>query len=550
MTNKRTNKFARLLLSLAIAATFTTTFQTANAAVVPAGTHLAQQQSITLNIGDNPATFDPQKAEGAPEGDIARQLFETLVISDDKGHILPAAATAWEHSPDFKTWTFHLRPDAKWSNGDPVTAEDFVYGWQRLADPKTASPYSSYLDFLKLENADDVIQGKKPVTALGVEAKDPQTLVLHLSESVPYADKLTELYVLSPANKKVIEKYGDAWTKPENIVGNGAFKLKSATLNEKYVLEPNTYYWDNKNTVLQKITFLPISSPATSFSRYRAGELDVSSFPIEAWKNVKKDYQDQLNIAPVLCTYYYEINNKKAPFNDVRVRKALALAFQPEIITDKILGQGQIPAYQFTPAATDGAEKIQPAEWKNWSRAERNAEALKLLQQAGYNKSNPLKINLLYNTSESHKQLALAADSFWKKNLNGAVKVTLENQEWKTYLDTKHQGNFDVARAGWCADYNEASTFLTYFLSNSGNNTSFYQNKDYDNLIAQAYKANSDDERAAYYAKAEQLLNKDVPIIPVYHYVSVALIKPYVKGYSINNPIASRYLKDVYIIQR
>lgn len=549
MTNKQTNKFTRLFLSTAIAAAFAIGVQSANAAVVPAGTQLAKQQSIILNIGDNPATFDPQKAEGSPEGTMARQLFETLVVSDDNGYIQPGTASSWEHSPDYKTWTFHLRPDAKWSNGDPVTAEDFVYGWQRLADPKTASPYSSYLDFLKLENADDVIQGKKPVTALGVEAKDPHTLVLHLSESVPYADKLTELYVLSPANKKVIEKYGDAWTRPENIVGNGAFKLKSATLNEKYILEPNPYYWDNKHTVLQEITFLPIASPATSFARYRAGELDISGFPIEAWKNVKKDYANQLHISPILCTYYYEFNTKKAPFSDPRVRKALVLAYQPEIITDKILGQGQIPAYQFTPPATDGAEKIQPAEWKDWSRAKRNEEAIKLLKEAGFDKNHPLDVTLLYNTSESHKQLALAADSFWKKNLKGAVKVTLENQEWKTYLDNRHQGNFDIARAGWCADYNEASTFLNYFLSNSGNNTAFYKSKTYDNLIAQAYKAKTEAERAEYYAQAEQQLDKDLPLIPSYHYVSAALIKPYVKGYSASNPLASHYLKDVYIVQ-
>lgn len=549
MTNKQTNKFTRLFLSTAIAAAFAIGVQSANAAVVPAGTQLAKQQSIILNIGDNPATFDPQKAEGSPEGTMARQLFETLVVSDDNGYIQPGTASSWEHSPDYKTWTFHLRPDAKWSNGDPVTAEDFVYGWQRLADPKTASPYSSYLDFLKLENADDVIQGKKPVTALGVEAKDPHTLVLHLSESVPYADKLTELYVLSPANKKVIEKYGDAWTRPENIVGNGAFKLKSATLNEKYILEPNPYYWDNKHTVLQEITFLPIASPATSFARYRAGELDISGFPIEAWKNVKKDYANQLHISPILCTYYYEFNTKKAPFSDPRVRKALVLAYQPEIITDKILGQGQIPAYQFTPPATDGAEKIQPAEWKDWSRAKRNEEAIKLLKEAGFDKNHPLDVTLLYNTSESHKQLALAADSFWKKNLKGAVKVTLENQEWKTYLDNRHQGNFDIARAGWCADYNEASTFLNYFLSNSGNNTAFYKSKTYDNLIAQAYKAKTEAERAEYYAQAEQQLDKDLPLIPSYHYVSASLIKPYVKGYSANNPLTSHYLKDVYIVQ-
>lgn len=541
-------KKSLLMVALGLGVTATTTVMAAN---VPAGTELADKQELVWNISANPATLDPQKMEGDVEGNYAHQLYETLVISDAKGHILPGVASSWDHSEDFKTWTFHLRPEAKWSNGDPVVAGDFVYAWQRLADPKTASPYSSYLDFLKLANADKVITGKAPVTDLGVEAKDDHTLVLHLTESVPYVDKLVEHYVLSPVNPKVVEKFGDKWTAPENLVGNGAFVLKSQVVNEKAVLERNPYYWDNAKTVLNKVTLLPIESSATDVSRYRAGDEDMTGkeIPIELFAKLKKELPDELHISPLLCTYLYEVNTAKAPFDNAKVRRALSLALDRNIITDKILQQGQTPAYIFTPPFINGAEKMKNPEWASWDQNKRNQEAIKLLKEAGYDKSHPLTFNLLYNTSDNHKKLAIAAQSIWKKNLQGVVNINLENQEWKTYLDSRHQGNFQMARAGWCADYNEASTFLNYYISNSANNTAFYKSKAYDDLIASAFKTQTDEERADVYAKAEAQLDADTAMVPVYHYVQPRLIKPWVKGFADAHPGQNYYLKDVYIIK-
>lgn len=543
-----TKKFRPHLLGLAISATL---FGTASAAEVPAGTQLAEKQEVIFNVSANPATLDPQKMEGDVEGNYARQLFETLVTSDSTGHVLPGAASSWEHSADFKTWTFHLRPEAKWSNGDPVVADDFVFAFQRLADPKTAAPYASYLQFLKLANADDIVKGTKPVTDLGVTAADDHTLVLNLTESVPYVDKLVEHYVLAPVHRKTVEQYGDKWTQPEHIVGNGAFVLKDIVINEKSILERNVHYWNNAKTVLNKITFLPIESSATDVARYRAGDEDLSGkeIPIEQFAKLKKELANELYIAPLLCTYQYEINHKKKPFDDVRVRKAISYALDRNIIVDKILQQGQVAAYQFSPPAINGAEKIAKPEWATWDQATRNKEAIKLLKEAGFDKNNPLKFTLLYNTSDNHKKLAIAAQSIWKKNLEGAVEVTLENQEWKTYLDTRHQGNYDIARAGWCSDYNEASSFLTYYLSYGGNNTSFYNSKEYDDIIASSYKAQTDEERAEIYAKAEALLDKDSVATYVYHYVQPRLIKPWVKGFAWQHPGQNYYFKDVYIIK-
>lgn len=536
-------------LSLALALGVSTLSLSTFAAQVPAGTELAEKQELVFNNSAEPTSLDPAKIQGDVEGNLSHQLFEGLVTSNEQGHILPGVAKSWEHSDDYKTWIFHLRDNAKWSNGEPVTAQDFVYSWQRLTDPKTASPYQTYLEFISLKNIHDVDEGKKPVSELGLKALDDHTLELTLDAPVPYVDKIVEHYVLLPVNKKVVEKYGDQWTKPENIVGNGAFKLDQHRVNEKIVLVRNPNYWDNEHTVLNKITLLPIPEASTDINRYRAGEIDISGkeIPPEVFQQLKKELPDELVVGPTLCTYLYEINNKKAPFDDVRVRKALALALDRDIIADKVMGQGQKPAYVFTPPYTSGAEKIKNPEWANWTQKQRNEEALKLLNEAGFNKTHPLNFNLLYNTSESHKKVAIAASSIWKKNLNGVVNIKLENQEWKTYIDTRHNGTFDVARAGWCADYNEPTTFLNYYLSNFPTNTAFYKNAEYDKLLADAKIAPTDDQRQNDYAKAEEILEKDMASINVYHYVQPRLVKTYVKGFAALNPTISYYLKDVYI---
>ncbi|TNH06300.1 oligopeptide ABC transporter substrate-binding protein OppA [Testudinibacter sp. TR-2022] len=521
------------------------------AANVPAGTELAAKQELVYNNGANVATLDPQKMEGEPEGQLARQLYEGLVTSDETGRILPGVAKSWDHSDDFKTWTFHLRDDAKWSNGEPVTAEDFVYAWQRLADPKTASPYATYLEYSALENAADVIAGKKAANELGVKALDAHTLQLTLNAPIPYIDKLVEHYVMYPVHKATVEKFGDDWTKDGNLVGNGAFKLDRQIVNEKIELSRNPHYWDNANTVLEKVIMLPIESANTAVNRYRAGEIDIGGkeIPPEIFAKLKQDLPNELVVAPILCTYVYEINTAKAPFNDVRVRQALSLALDRNIITDKVLNQGQSPAYHFTPPYINGAEKLTNPEWIEWPQAKRNEEAVKLLAEAGFTKQKPLDFNILYNTSENHKKIAIAASSIWKQNLGGAVNVKMENQEWKTYLDSRHNGAYDVARAGWCADYNEATTFLNYFLSNSSNNTAFYKSADYDAAVKQAQTSDSEEQRQEAYAKAEQLFIQDVPSVPVYQYVQPRLIKSYVKGFAAKHPASNYYFKDIYLIK-
>ncbi|AGE94395.1 oligopeptide ABC transporter substrate-binding protein OppA [Citrobacter farmeri] len=541
MTNTKKSLVAAGILTALLAG------NVATAAVVPAGVQLAEKQTLVRNNGSEVQSLDPHKIEGVPESNISRDLFEGLIISDVDGKPSPGVAEKWENK-DFKVWTFHLRKDAKWSDGSPVTAHDFVYSWQRLANPNTASPYASYLQYGHIVNIDDIVAGKKPPTDLGVKAIDDNTFEVTLSEPVPYFYKLLVHSSVSPVPKAAVEKYGEKWTQPANIITNGAYKLKDWVVNEHIVLERNPNYWDNAKTVINQVTYLPIASEVTDVNRYRSGEIDMTynNMPIELFQKLKKEIPNEVHVDPYLCTYYYEINNQKAPFTDVRVRTALKLALDRDIIVNKVKNQGDLPAYSFTPPYTDGAKLTEP-EWFGWTQEKRNEEAKKLLAEAGYTADKPLTFNLLYNTSDLHKKLAIAAASIWKKNLG--VNVKLENQEWKTFLDTRHQGNYDVSRAAWCADYNEPTSFLNMVLSDSSNNTTHYKSPTFDKILADALKATNEEQRTALYGKAEQQLDKDSAIVPVFYYVNARLVKPWVGGYTGKDPMDNIHVKDLYIIK-
>jgi oligopeptide transport system substrate-binding protein len=516
------------------------------AATVPAGVELAEQQAITINNGSEVSSLDPQKIEGVPESNIILNLLEGLTTTDNQGHVVPGVAESWQ-SAQGKIWTFTLRKEAKWSNGEPVTAEDFVYSWQRLVDPKTASPYASYLQYAHIENIDAILSGKKKPDTLGIKALDEHHLQIMLSEPVPYFIALTAHTSLKPVNRKAIEQWGEQWTQPAHYVGNGAYTLSEWIINEKILLKRNNGYWNNAKTVIDTATFLPIASETSDVNRYRSGEIDMtnSALPPDLFPTLKKTLGAQVHISPLLCTFYYELNNKRAPFNDPRVRTAVKLTLDRNIITDKIMGQGQIPAGGFTPPFIDGAELTEP-DWMKLTQQQRNDQAKKLLAEAGYSSEKPLNFRLLYNTSDVNKKQAIAAASMWSKNLG--AKVALDNQEWKTMLDTRHQGNFDVARATWCSDYNEPSTFLNAMLSNSSNNTAFYKSEKFDALMAKSLTV-SDRERGAVYQQAERQLDSDSAIVPVYYRVSARLMKPWVGGFTGKDPQDLTDLKYFYIIR-
>ncbi|UMX78958.1 ABC transporter substrate-binding protein [Klebsiella pneumoniae] len=414
-------------------------------------------------------------------------------------------------------------------------------------DPKTASPYAevSAIWSRSLTSTKSLTARKR--RASWACAIDDHTLEVTLSEPVPYFYKLLVNLAMSPSTNRPMKNLIYKGRSPAISLPT-ARNFRKTAVNERIVMERNPHYWDNAKTVINTVTWLPTSSEVTYVNRYRSGELDMTynQLPIELFQKLKKEIPNELHVDPYLCTYYYEINNQKAPFTDVRVRTALKLGLDRDIIANKVKGQGDLPAYGYTPPYTDGAKLSEP-EWFTWSQEKRNEEAKKLLAEAGYSADKPLTFNLLYNTSDLHKKLAIAAASLWRKNLG--IDVKLVNQEWKTFLDTRHQGTYDVARAGWCADYNEPTSFLNTMLSDSSMNTAHYKSPAFDKIMAESVKASDEAQRTAAYAKAEQQLDKDSAIVPVYYYVNARLVKPWVGGYTGKDPMDNVYTKDLYVIK-
>ena len=513
------------------------------AAQVPPGTALAEKQELVRNNGSEPSSLDPHKVESDVENNIISDLFEGLVSVSPTGEIEPRLAEKWENK-DNTVWTFHLRPGVTWSDGTAITAQDIVWSWQRLVSPLTASPYASYPGNMHIVNGAEIAQGKKAPETLGVKALDDATFEVTLTQ--PNAAFLAMLAhpSLVPLDKVLISRYGDKWTKPEHMVTSGPYKLSQWVVNERIVAERNPRYWDNAHTVINKVTYLPISSETADVNRYKAGEIDiVYTVPINQFAQLKKTMGDQLDVSPQLATYYYEFNTTRPPFNDPRVRRALNMALDKDIIAEKVMGQGQRPAWLISQPDIGGV-KLHNPEYASWPRDKRIAEAKKLLSEAGYNETHPLVFNLLYNTSESHQRIAIAASSMWKKNLG--VEAKLQNQEWKTMLDAMHTHNFDAVRYAWIADYDDAATFLNNFRTGDSENTSQYSNPAYDEALRNAAKASDTTARGKFYQQAEDLLGQDVPAIPVYHYVRTHLVKPWVGGFT-PDKLGYYYTKDMYI---
>lgn len=534
-------RFLTTCCALAIASLFSNAW----AADVPAGTKLAADQSLVRHIKDEPASLDPAKAVGLPEIQVIRDLFEGLVNQNEKGQLEPGVATKWQ-SNDNRTWTFTLRDDARWSDGTPVTAQDFVYSWQRLVDPKNTSPFAWFAALAGINNAQAIIDGKMPADKLGVTAVDARTLRVSLDKPVPYFPNLTANFSFYPVPKAVVEKFGNDWTKPGNLVGNGAYTLKDRIVNEKLVAVQNKNYWDNGKTVITQVTFIPINQESSATKRYLAGDIDITeSFPKNLYQKLLKDIPGQVYTPPQLGTYYYAFNTQKGPTADQRVRLALSMTIDRHIMADKVLGTGEKPAWRFTPDVTAGF-KPDPSPFEEMSQDEANAQAKTLLQAAGYGPNKPLKLTLLYNTSENHQKIAIAVASMWKKNLG--VDVKLQNQEWKTYIDSRNTGNFDVIRASWVGDYNEPSTFLSLLTSSHSGNISRFNSPEYDKILEQASQETTDAARNKDYNMAEKIIQEKAPIAPIYQYTNGRLIKPWLKGYPINNPEDVGYSRTMYIV--
>ena len=507
------------------------------------GETLAEDQTFTYSLLDEFTSADPQIVEDVSGSAFARDLFEGLMNQDADGNLTPGVATGFTTNDAKDVYTFTLRDNAMWSDGNPVTAHDFVYAWRRLADPATASPYSWFAEIMALENVGAVLSGDSPTSALGVTALDNHTLEVRLTASLPYFAAMTTHASTFPTPQWRVRTFGTDWTKPGNIVSNGAYVLTEHIPNERAVRERNTMYWNNDATILDKVVTLVINDENVDLTRYLAGELDKGTVPSGQYLRLKEEYPDEATSFPRLCTYYYTFNlspSGQEAYQDVRVRQALSYAVDRSVVTEKILQAGQIQAFTFTPGATAGFE-VPPVAFGQMTQDERNAEAKALMAEAGYGSDNPLSIELMYNTSEGHKKIAIAVQQMWKETLG--VNTTLANQEWKTFLKTRGGQNFDVARGGWCGDYNEASTFLDLLTTPSGYNDGKFSNAEVDELMLEARTLS---DATANYTRVEEILANEMPVIPVYHYSGVFMLKTNVKGWPYDNVEQNWYSRDLY----
>lgn len=489
----------------------------------------AAEMVLHRGNGSEPGTIDPQMISGNVGSNIARDLFEGLVAEDQAAAVVPGMAKKWNISKDGKTYTFYLR-DAKWSNGDKVTAHDFVFAFKRAVDPKTGTDYSFLL--YPIVNAKAISKGEKNPSSLGVKAIDDSTFQITLHEATPYFLSVLVRSVTFPVPTKVVKKHGKNWTKPEHIVSNGPFQMQSWVPQSKMVLVKSKTYWDKNAVKLDKVIFYPTEDQNSELKRFRAGELHwTMEVPSAQLNYIKKNLAHNYKIGKQLGTYYYGFNTAVKPFNDINLRKALSYAIDRQIIVDKISRNGEQPAYGFVVPGTLNSKPYLP-EYATLSQKERVKQAKALYAKAGYSKSNPLKMELLYNTSENHKKIAVAIAAMWKQVLG--VQVNMVNQEWKVYLSSRREKKTQVFRAGWLGDYNDPTTFLTLFLPNEGLNDVSFNSDKYVTYIKQANKESDLNKRAHVLYKAEKELIDSFSFMPIYFYVNKHLVSDKLKGYTLN----------------
>ena len=510
------------------------------------GFELAKEQVFRKNNGAEPGTLDPHRAEGVPASNILRDLFEGLVVELPNGEYIPGVAESWTVSEDSKRYVFKIRKNAKWSNGDAFTAYDYVYSFKRSVDPKTLSNYSSML--YPIKNARAIVMGEASPEQLGVYSEDENTLVVELEKPTPYFLSLLTHSTTYPVHRESIEKLGKLFTRPGNLVSNGAFKLEEWRVQSHIKIIKNEQYWDSENTTLEATYYYSLDDANSALKRYRANELDFTdTIPLEQLTLIKNRMADEYRVAPYFGSYYYGFNNTKAPFkNNPKLRTALNMAIDRDILVNIVIGAGQIPAYSFVPPVKT-FQPIEP-EWSTWSKEKREAEALRLYQEAGYSKDKPLEVEILYNTSENHKKVALAVAAMWKQALG--AKTILRNQEWKVFLDTRRmQNETQIFRAGWIGDYDDPYTFSQMLHAENEMNHPGYDSEEYNRLVDLAATKNAGEDRLNDLRAAERVLTKDLPIIPLYFYVSQHMIKPWVIGLE-DNVMDHHYSKYVKILKR
>ncbi|MGI9222419.1 MAG: peptide ABC transporter substrate-binding protein [Woeseiaceae bacterium] len=488
----------------------------------------------TLNRGvvSDPESIDPHKARSTQAAEVLRDIGEGLLSYSATGELVGGVAESWTLSEDGLTYTFKLRENARWSNGDPVTAEHFVFSLRRLVDPATAAFYAQAV--AAIVNVNDVVAGKLSPEELGVSAPDNSTLVMTLQQPTPYMLSLLTHPSTFPVHPGSIEQHGDNFTRPENLLSNGAYKLVSREAASVLRLQRNEHYWNNAATSIDRVDYHVITQEMAELNRFRSGEIDITgTVAADSFTTVREQYADELHVTPYLGVYYYGFNLTKPPFKDnPQLRQALSMAIDRETLVEKVTGRGEVAAYSWVPPGVDNYEPIRFG-YADMTQAERNATARRLYREAGYGDDNPAQIEIRYNTADIQRRIALAIQSMWAETLG--VETTLVNEEFQVLLANMREAEVtQIFRSSWIGDYNDAHTFLNILQSGNPSNMPRFANELFDKRMHDASVQTDLHKRRLYLEEAERVLLREHPVIPIYFYVSSHLVNSRVQGWGDN----------------
>lgn len=495
------------------------------------------------NSGE-PQTLDQSQTSIDIEAFIVKDLYEGLTVYDANGKIVPGAAESWTVSDDGTVYTFKIRDNAKWSDGSPVVAEDFIFSMRRVEDPKTAAGYANIL--YPIKNAEPINKGTVPVDQLGMKAINDKTLEITLERPTPFFIELLSHQTALPINKASFEKNGADFVKPGKLVGNGAFKLTEHVPNDHLTVVKNENYWDAANVKLDKVIFYPQEDQAAAVRRYEAGELDlVYNFSTDQIDRLRKANAKQVHVTPAFATYYYPFDTRTEPFNDVRVRRALSMSVDRDFLSHDIFNDSKMPIYSLVPPGLENYGEPSKADFASMSQLDREDKAVELMKEAGYGEGGKaLNIEIRYNTNPNHQKAATAVADMWKKTFG--ANVTLMNLDISAhYAYLQEGGKFNVARAGWTADYADAENFLNLNVSsNKTFNYGHYENPEFDALMKKSYEERDPAARSKILHEAEALIMRDQPIAPLVNDANFWLVADKVQGWGDNgnNEHLSKYL--------
>lgn len=492
--------------------------------ITPAGTFLRG------NVAE-PQTLDPSLSSGVQESEIMGDLMIGLTTHDVVCNPIPGMATHWETSEDGLTWTFHLR-EALWSDGAPVTAEDFVFSWRRLVDPATASSYAYFLHLVK--NGAAVTAGKMPATAMGVIAVDARTLRVELEHPAPYLLELLTHGTTYPLPRHIVTAKGKDWARPGNYVGNGPFTLKEWIPNGHILVEKNPRFYDAANVALERVYFYPTTDYGAALQRFRVGELDFQDrLPVQRIDWIRKNIPETIDPVPTLVTEIIGVNHKRKPFDDARVREAINLALNREIITQRIIRTGDVPAYNLVPPGIANYPGGLAYDFKSLSYSQRIARAQDLMRAAGFGENNRLRTTYMIRSTAPGAGRAVAA-AIQQMLAQAFIDITITPNDMQVFYPAIQEHDFDIAQAGWAADFSDASNFLDLFRTGGGNNWGEYSNPAFDAALDQAQRETDNTRRGQKLAEAEGIFLKDHAAMPLWFWVSLSLTWPYVKGLESN----------------